>query len=99
MDRRYNQARGASKANSNRSDAYARANLARARVSARSANAVGRGPVSSSISGRGDANIARAEERQDRRQIFEREGSGVYGAGPQGLQRPGWNRAPREGLL
>jgi len=99
MDRRYSQARGASKASSRRSDAYARANLARARVGARSAGVVGRGPVNSSISERGDVNIARAVDRQDRSRIFDQEGSGVFGAGPQGLQRRGSVELPREGLL
>ena len=99
MDRRYSQTRGASRAGSNRSDAYTRANLARARVGMRSAVAGGRSLGSSSISGRGDVNIARAEDRRDRQRIFDEEGSGVFGAGPQGLQRPGWNQVPREGLL
>jgi hypothetical protein len=99
MDRRYSQARGASRSSSRRSDAYARANLARARIGVRSARAVGRNPASSSISGRGDANMARAAERQERSRIFDQEGSGVFGAGSQALQRREEIELPREGLL
>lgn len=84
MDRRYSQARGAdgvraSSAGRTRSRALARAQLARTRVAARSAWSTGRGRGSQSIGSAGDINRARAAERADSEQVFEAEGSGVYG--------------------
>jgi hypothetical protein len=107
MDRRYSQARGAggvraADAGRTRSRALARAQLARARVGARSIWSKARGRGSQSISNAGDINRGRAAEREELGRVFEAEGSGVYGY-------KGWDRGegrfgvdlddPRTGLL
>jgi hypothetical protein len=89
VDRRYSQARAydgtkASRSGSRRQEALVRARLAQARVRSRSLNAAGNegGPKSAEGFGAADILRARAQERQEQRQVFEQEGSGVYGARP-----------------
>lgn len=89
LDRRYRQGRAydgtrASDGGNRRQEALVRARLAQARIRSRSLNAVGNedGPKAAEGFAAADIVRARAAERQDRNQVFEQEGSGVYGARP-----------------
>lgn len=106
MDRRYSQARAydgtrASKDGSRRQEALVRARLARARVRSRSLNAAGNEDGPKSAEGFAGADIlrARALDRQERRRVFEEEGSGVYGARPAIEEARRRSPGPQEGLL
>lgn len=86
MDRRYTQNKGASVRPAARAEAFARANLARSRVRARSMRGDER--YTSADSGSNGASMgaliasARAADQAGLNQAFEQEGSGAYGAGP-----------------
>lgn len=87
MDRRYLQARDGNgvRAFDTRkrvSEAYTRANLARRRVQRRSELAYGYedGPKSANPFAAADIFRARSAARNERNQVFQQEGSGVYGA-------------------
>lgn len=82
MDRRYRETAGASRAASARSEALARAMLARARIDARSARARGnqQGPQSADPFGGATAFRLRAAQESSRGQVFREQGSGVFGA-------------------
>lgn len=89
MDRRYKEARAydgtpASNRKARRQEAFARAKLARARVSARSAQGGGNedGPKSIDPYAAVDILRARSSANAERGRIFQEEGSGVYGAQP-----------------
>jgi hypothetical protein len=84
MDRRYRETAGASRAASARSEALARAKLARARIDARSARGRGNedGPKSADPFGGATAFRLRAAQEASRGQVFREEGSGVLGARP-----------------
>lgn len=82
MDRRYKQAAGASAGPSARQSALARAKLARARVSARSARAGSGERGRQSVSEAVDILRARSIQAAARNEVFQEEGSGVYGARP-----------------
>jgi hypothetical protein len=89
VDRRYSQARGAggtraSKAGSARREALTRAQIARGRVRARSARAGGneRGPKSIDPLAAVAILRGRAAQTAERNQVFQEEGSGVYGSAP-----------------
>lgn len=84
MDRRYRQTAGASDAGANRREALTRAKLAQARNIARSARSGGneRGPKSIDPMGAIPILRARSQASAERNQVFQEEGSGVYGATP-----------------
>jgi len=89
VDRRYRQSRtyDGTRANvtgSARREAYARAQLARGRVSARSARSGGneRGPKSIDPQAAISILRGRAAQVSDRNRVFQEEGSGVYGGAP-----------------
>lgn len=89
VDRRYSQTRGAggvraSDSGSRRREAYARAQIARGRVNARAARSGGNegGPKSIDPYAAVDILRGRAALRAERDQVFQEEGSGVYGSGP-----------------
>ena len=105
MDRRYKQARTysgarASSGSSDRQEALTRARLARARVSARSAQGGGNESGPKSIDHFAAVGIlrARASERAEGNRLFEEEGSGVYGSRP-ALEDARRQEDPLEGLL
>lgn len=89
VDRRYSQARGAggvraSDSGTRRSEAYARARIARGRIAARAARTGGNERGAKSIDPDAAVNIlrGRAALRAERDQVFQEEGSGAYGSGP-----------------
>lgn len=105
MDRRYKQARTyagtrAQSGSSDRQEALTRARLARARVSARSAQGGGNESGPKSIDPFAAVGIlrARASERIEGNRLFEEEGSGVYGSRP-ALEDARRQGDPLEGLL
>ena len=106
MDRRYLQARDGSgvRASDTRqriSEAYARANLARRRVQRRSELAYGYedGPKSANPYAAVDILRARSTARNERNQVFQQEGSGVYGAQQSMNEAKRAGEMPREQLL
>jgi hypothetical protein len=74
----------ASRSSGARSEAYARAQLARGRVRARSARGGGneRGPKSIDPLAAVEILRRRAAQAADSNRVFEAEGSGVYGSAP-----------------
>lgn len=83
MDNRYKETRGASDTRQRRSDALVRSSLEKARVRNRSLNSERAGYESgpkalASMPGAGVIS-ARSQERADSDQLFQSEGSGVYG--------------------
>lgn len=87
LDLRYRETRGsggvrASEGRQRRSEAYARAQLAQRRLQRRSELAYGYedGPKNINPFAGIDISRARSQERSDRDQVFQQEGSGVYGA-------------------
>ncbi len=83
MDRRYRQAAGASSSGSARREALVRARLAQARVGARSARSGGneRGPKSIDPYAAVEILRARSAQAAEGNQVFQDEGSGIYGVG------------------
>lgn len=101
MDRRYAQARGASDRGSRRSEAYTRAMRVRARASTRGGYSANDRPGERGLNAPGSGEISRqrALELQRDQEVFDMEGSGVYGSGGLKIRNPGSLEPLGEGLL